>query len=121
MIGGHSTPQERTAGVREAIRRLRADTQTILGITPEGMDSPSGGLMLPPVGVGRFLLHLQQMGAGLLPAAVHEENGVLCVRFGKPYRLSLPSGFPPTETDLMARQQVMGRIAELIPQVFDKM
>mgnify|MGYP000844651263 FL=1 len=115
MIGGYSTPQERTAGVRKAIRRLKENPNSILGITPEGMDSPEGELALPPAGVGRFLLHLQQMGATILPASVYEEQGSLCVRFGESYQLEPPSGLPPAEIDLAIRKTVMGKIAELIP------
>lgn len=115
MISGYSTPQERTVGVREAIRRMRENPRCILGITPEGMDSPDGGLALPPAGVGRFLLHLQQMGATLLPASINEEQGILCVRFGKSYQLKPPSGLPPAEVDIAIRKTVMGKIAELIP------
>jgi 1-acyl-sn-glycerol-3-phosphate acyltransferase len=115
MIGGYSTPQERAAGVREAIRRMRQDPQCILGIAPEGMDSPENGLALPPAGVGRFLLHLQQMGATLLPAAVFEEQGILCVHFGEPYTLELPFGLSSAEVDLFIREEVMRKIAEQMP------
>ena len=115
MIGGYSTPQERTSGVREAIRRMRENPRCILGITPEGMDSPTGGLALPPAGVGRFLLHLQQMGVTMLPASVYEQQGILYVRFGESYQLEPPSGLPPAEVDMVIRKAVMGKIAELIP------
>jgi hypothetical protein len=115
IINGFSTSQERTAGVREVIRRLRKDPQTMIGITPEGMDSPIGGLALPPAGVGRFLFHLQEMGATMLPVSVYEEQGGLCVRFGEPYQLETPSGLSPSGFDLFIRKTVMSRIAKLMP------
>ena len=48
--------QQRTAGVRAVIERLRRQPNCILGLTPKGMDSPAGGLALPPAGAGRFML-----------------------------------------------------------------
>jgi 1-acyl-sn-glycerol-3-phosphate acyltransferase len=114
MVAGYSTPQERTAGVRETIERVRDNPNCILGITPEGMDSPDGKLMLPPPGVGRFLLHLQQMRLPLLPAAVFEAEGVLHVHFGKPYQLTARTGLSSSELDLFLRKQIIERIAILI-------
>lgn len=116
MVQCYSTPQGRTAGVREAIERVRKDLNCILGITPEGMDSPDGKLMLPPPGVGRFLLHLSEMGLPVLPAAVFETDVCLHVHFGKSYRLKGTSGLSPAETDMAARELIMKEITELMPK-----
>jgi hypothetical protein len=113
MVQGFSTPQGRTSGVREAIERVRRDPNCILGITPEGMDSPDGNLMLPPSGVGRFLLHLQKMGLRFLPAAVFEANGCLHIHFGAPYALPVDSTLNSSEADLIARQVIMDQIKNL--------
>jgi len=114
MIPGFSTSQQRTAGVRAVIEKLRHQPQSILGLTPEGMDSPTGGLALPPPGAGRFILHIQKMGALILPAAVFEHKGELHVRFGIPYRLASPANLSPSGLDLWARQEVMQPIRQLI-------
>lgn len=114
MTPGHSTPQGRSAGVRGVIERLRLHPDSILGLTPEGMDSQDGHLRLPPTGVGRFVLHLQQMGVTLLPAAVYEANGALYVSFGRPWKLNPPDGLSKAELDLWARQEVMRPIQALL-------
>ncbi len=113
MVQGYSTPQERMIGVREAIERVREDPNCILGITPEGMDSPNGKLMLPPTGVGRFMLHLSEMGLPILPAAVFEADGCLHVHFGEPSHLEVAGGLSSLATDLAAREWIMQRIAYL--------
>jgi hypothetical protein len=114
MVQGYSTSQARAAGVRETVQRVRADKNCIVGIAPEGMDSPEGGLMLPPSGVGRFLLQLQQMGLSLLPAAVFEAEDSLHIRFGPAYHLEPSEDQTSIAVDLAARQQVMANIAGLM-------
>ncbi len=114
MVPGFSTPQERTSGVRAVIEFLRCNPNAILGLTPEGMDSLGEDLRLPPSGAGRFILHLQQMGAVILPAAVFEQNGALHVNFGNPTRLNPPPHLPPSELDRWAREAVMQPIGELL-------
>jgi 1-acyl-sn-glycerol-3-phosphate acyltransferase len=116
MVQGYSTPQGRTAGVREAIERVRRDPNCILGITPEGMDSPNDKLMLPPSGVGRFLLHLSEMGLPMLPAAVFESDGCLHVHFGKANLLEVADGLSPSSADLAARELLIRKIGELMPE-----
>lgn len=115
MVDGFSTPQERTAGVRETIERLRSHSVSVLGITPEGMDSPDGRLMLPPPGAGRFLLHLQQMGLPLVPAGVSEADGRLNIRFGQAFRFEIDEDQTAALVDLQARELVRQRIAQLLP------
>lgn len=114
MTPGYSTPQGRTAGVRAVIEHLRRHPDAILGLTPEGMDSLDENLRLPPPGAGRFILHLQQMGALLLPVAVCEQDGALHVRFGIPYRLQPPLHLSPADLDLWARRAVMQPIRSLL-------
>ena len=97
------------------IERLRRHPNCILGLTPEGMNSPAGGLALPPAGAGRFILYIQQMGALTLPAAVFEQDGALQVCFGLPYRLTPSAGLSPCELDLQVRQTVMVHIRLLMP------
>lgn len=110
MIPGFSTPQQRSSSVRQVIERLRAQPDLVLGLTPEGMDSPDGGLMLPPAGAGRFIHHLNQMGLSIVPAAVHEVDGRLQIRFGKAYDLDQSDSVSPAKLDLLVRQQVMDHI-----------
>ena len=110
MVPGYSTPQQRSAGVRRVIEHLRARPDLVLGLTPEGMDTPDGRLGLPPAGAGRFIYQLNQMGLALLPVALYEDAGALQVRFGKAYDLAVENTAAPAQLDLDVRQQVMEQI-----------
>lgn len=114
MIPGFSTPQQRSAGVRQTIERLRARPDSVLGLTPEGMDVPGGGLGLPPAGSGKFILYMHQMGLPILPVAVCEQDGCLCIRFGSAYSLPAELSASPKDTDFAIRRYVMQPIAELL-------
>ena len=114
MTPGFSTPQQRSAGVRQVIERLRAQPDLVLGLTPEGMDSPDGRLGLPPAGAGKFILYLQQMGLPIVPVGVCEAKGSLQVHFGVPYSLQVDPSLPLSEVDLWVRQAVMQPIAVLL-------
>jgi hypothetical protein len=114
MIPGFSTPQQRSSGVRQVIERLRTQPETVLGLTPEGMDIPGGGLGLPPAGAGKFILYLCQMGLPIMPVGVCEHNGCLEIRFGQVYSLTAQISSTPKDLDLAVRQQVMEPIRALL-------
>lgn len=102
----------RAAALRDAMRTLATRP---IGLTPEGVDAP-GILVEPPPGNGLFLLALARHGAPFLPVAAWEdEDGALAVRFGPTFSLSVPAGAGRTESDAIARTQVMLSIAALLP------
>ena len=115
MAPGIATPQQRSAGVRCVIERLRASPDTVLGLAPEGMDSPESGLGMPPSGVGRFVQYLQKLGLPILPVGISEQEGALHVRFGQPYSLPAVDYSSHAEEDLAIRKIVMEHIRRLLP------
>ena len=116
MVPGIATPQQRSAGVRCVIERLRAHPDTVLGLAPEGMDSPEGGLGMPPSGVGRFVHYLDGLGLPILPIGVSELDGALHVRFGQSYSLPAVAYSSHAEEDLAIREIVMEHIRRLLPE-----
>jgi 1-acyl-sn-glycerol-3-phosphate acyltransferase len=100
-----------------ALRRFaRALTASPVGLTPEG--SGSGRLVEPPSGSGLFLTALCRRSYGLLPVAVWEENNTLVIRFGEPFRLSLPEELTREERDRQACEQVMVAIGRHLPKEY---
>ncbi len=99
MVPGYSDMPRRSAAVRRILRTVREHPAGILGLTPEGWDSPPGGVGLPPPGAGRFILQLNRMGLPILPAAVTELDGCLTVRFGPPYDLVAPTSLGGVSPD----------------------
>jgi hypothetical protein len=105
----------RARAVREMLEYARAHPDAVLGLAPEGMDDPSGKLSLPPAGAGRFISLLARAGFPILPVGCYEQEGALCLHFGKQYTLPALSQHSPAERDRLAAEIVMGRIAALLP------
>jgi hypothetical protein len=105
----------RAAAVRQVVRHAASRPGPEIGLVPEGGDSPDGGLAPPPPGVGRFISLLASRGLELLPAAVFEADGALCVRFGAPIRGPLDSGGSAEARDRAAADRIMGAIAACLP------
>jgi hypothetical protein len=98
-----------------ALRRFaRALIVSPVGLAPEGRGS--GRLVEPPRGSGLFLATLCRRGYPLIPVAVWEENSTLVIRFGEPFRLSVPEGLTREEEDRQACQQVMVAIGRHLPR-----
>ncbi|UCG88480.1 MAG: hypothetical protein JSW71_08040, partial [Gemmatimonadota bacterium] len=53
-----------------------------------------------------------------LPVAVWEENNTLVIRFGEPFRLSLPEELTREERDRQACEQVMVAIGRHLPKEY---
>src|SRR3990170_2125710 len=87
----------------------------LVGLVPEGGDSPEGDLMAPPSGVGRFISLLAARGLELLPAGVFEADGALCLRFGKPIAGPFEANADPETRDRLAAVRVMKAIASCLP------
>lgn len=98
-----------------ALRRFaRALVLSPVGLTPEGRGS--GRLVQPPRGSGLFLATLCRRGHALLPVAVWEENNTLVIRFGEPFRLSVPEELTREEQDSQACEQAMVAIGRHLPK-----
>jgi hypothetical protein len=108
--------RERALAVRRLVQFARTAAYPVIGIAPEGMDTTTGGLMLPHSGVGRLLLHLSNLGLPLLPVGVFEEDHCLVVRFGLPYRLEMNGAAASEIIDRQVGDQVIGAIAALLPE-----
>jgi hypothetical protein len=105
----------RASSVRETLSFARQHPQAVLALAPEGGDQPGGVLNWPASGVGRFTLLLAEQGFPILPMGVYEENGELCLSFGKAFPLQVPPGHEPDGKDHAAAQIVMSAIAAQLP------
>lgn len=105
----------RAQAVRQVLSYAKKGPQPVIGLAPEGGDSPTGELLHPPEGFGRFLLHLTNLGLALLPVGVYEDQGCLHLHFGPQFSLDLPDRLPPLEIERLVSRQVMERIAALLP------
>jgi hypothetical protein len=102
--------------VRRILKVARQSEHPLIGLSPEGGDfAAPGRLADPPPGAGRFISHLCALGLEISPVGIFEEAECLCLRFGPRYRLEALPGLPATARDRYASQQVMQRIADLIP------
>jgi 1-acyl-sn-glycerol-3-phosphate acyltransferase len=97
MVEGFNTPLSRAAGVRRAVEFARAHPQVVIGLAPEGQDSPLQGVGLAPAGAGKF------MGFPILLAAVSESSGQFTVKFGPPFNLPSDSHIPREQVDEFIR------------------
>jgi len=110
---------EAAQAIRRALSMAESATEqspVILGLAPEGGDSPDGRLMLPPAGVGRFVAHLSRRGLGFLPVGVFENDGQLTARFGPTFAPKLEYSGSRDEIDRVLADQVMASIARLLPE-----
>jgi hypothetical protein len=105
----------RAQAVRQMLAAAKAQPPPVFGISPEGQDNPSGVLMRPHPGVGRFLYHLDRLGYPFYPAGVYEEAGMLCLSFGPPFHLGVFAGLSKDEIDQCASQMVMQALARQLP------
>lgn len=106
----------RASAVRQVLQYAQRTPQPVVGLMPEGEDEQMGMLQMPHPGVGRFMLQLARQGLVVVPAAIYESDGALCVRFGPHFSLEVSSELPAAERDLQASCQVMRAIASLLPE-----
>ncbi len=105
---------DRAMAVRELLALAR-DPHTLIALAPEGRDSPDGGLIKPPPGVGRLIAQLAWTGRLILPIGVAERDGVLTARFGEPFELRVTQENDKRELDDVVATQVMAAIGRLLP------
>jgi hypothetical protein len=107
--------ERRARAVRTVLAYVKAHPDAILGLAPEGGDQPGGVLNRPPAGAGRFVTLLAGTHTPLLPVGAFEEDGCLCLCFGRAYRLELPAGLSADEKDRAAAGIIMHQIAQQLP------
>lgn len=106
-------PHEVEARAQAVLRTVRlarqvAQTGGMIGLAPEGMDTP-GNLGEPPEGAGRFVALLVEAGLPVLPVGVTESAGRLRVSFGPPFVPQVPPD--RAERDRAVTEWVMSGIA----------
>jgi 1-acyl-sn-glycerol-3-phosphate acyltransferase len=107
----------RARSVRSVFNFVKRTKNPVIGLAPEGRDSPDGKLQLPPPGTGRFIAHLAKFGLDIIPVGAFEASDRLCLDFGAPHRLNLPEGYSPDEIDHHVRQLIMSKIADQQPHI----
>jgi len=107
--------EERAASVRAVLDFVKRVESPILGLAPEGYDTPEGILTKPVRGSGRFGLLLSRTGLSFVPVGAYEADGLFHVHFGKSYTLSIPHNLTSDEKDAQASQIIMENIAGLLP------
>ncbi len=104
----------RAHAVREFLSLAR-DPEALIGLAPEGRDSPDGTLITPPPGLGRFMLQLTRTGRLVLPAGIFERGDGLVARFGSAFRLRTADGLSKEAADRAASTEIMLAIGRLLP------
>jgi hypothetical protein len=108
----------RADAVRAVLSYVESHPQSALCLAPEGRDILDGRLGWPASGAGRFIALLAAR-MPILPVGGWEQDGVLTVRFGAPYRLKIPvinGGQMTRERDRLVSGTVMRSIAALLPE-----
>jgi hypothetical protein len=106
----------RAHSVRAVLDYVRRTKEPVIGLAPEGYDSPEGVLTRPPAGAGRFGLLLARAGLTFVPVGVCEADGVFWLHFGERYELRVPNDLSSDEKDLCAATILMRHISALLPQ-----
>ena len=104
----------RAQAVRRVLKFVRETEKPIIGLAPEGGDAAGSLLARPPSGVGRFILHLAELGLDIAPIGVYELEDAFHLHFGARYQLNVAET-SPDKRDEAAAEIVMRRIAELLP------
>lgn len=105
----------RAASVRKVLEYVKYVHDPVLGMSPEGYNSPNGALTRPAAGFGRFGLLLARAGLRFIPVAGYEKDGRFHLHFGEQYELSVRSDLSADEKDECAMRTVMENIAHLLP------
>jgi hypothetical protein len=113
--------KERALASRRLLEYARHHPAPLIGLAPEGGDTPGGVLQMPPPGAGRLLLELARQGLQFLPVGVYIEelgHGMPCpytLCFGVPYHLEIPAGISNADADRLASRAVMTAVAACLP------
>ncbi len=108
---------EGAIGVRRALALTRANPPQLVGLAPEGRTGEQGSLCKPPRGAGLFLAALSRNEIPFLPAGIFEdEDQILTVQFGEPFRLCISRALPRALQDEQAACETMVQIGSLLPE-----
>jgi hypothetical protein len=108
--------EQRALAVRKVLRYARLSTQPVIGLVPEGGDTPGGILGMLPPGAGRFMHLLSQSCPLMLPVGVWKDGGCINLKFGSLYQLEVPAGLSAHERDKLVGDNVMHQIALCLPE-----
>jgi hypothetical protein len=100
----------RGAALREIFRALTDPAGQVVAFHPE-----AGGfetLITPPKGIGRVLSTIDRQAIQMIPTGVYETEGRFHVSFGS----AIPAGSLAHLGDAEAAEEVMTRIAQLVPE-----
>lgn len=106
--------EQRASAVLKLLRYVRSSSQPLIGLAPEGYDSPGGQLQQPPEGAGRLLAHLSREGLKWQPVGIYEQDGYMYLRFGPLMNPDIPGRAHP-DLDGMIAQEAMAAIASCLP------
>jgi hypothetical protein len=104
----------RARAVRQMLAYVRTADKPLIGLAPEGRDSPTGGLIRPPTGTGRFIGLLGAENLQMQAAGLYETGGRLRLCFGEPKGIPQPSGLS-AHRDQEISEWVMRGIAGCLP------
>lgn len=107
---------QRADAVRKVLHYARYTPGAVIGLAPEGRDSPGGALSVLPPGVGRFVYLLSQHCSQVLPVGIWTEGKQIRLRFGDPYHLDVPSELSNQDRDRLVGEAVMRAIARCLPE-----
>ncbi len=110
--------EQRAVAVRDVLGYARHSPWPVIGLAPEGGDTPGGVLGELPPGSGRFMRLLSRSCPNILPVGVWKEHGQIRLVFGSPYQLDLPAGLASAELDRRVGDFIMHRIAFCLPMMF---
>jgi hypothetical protein len=107
--------EQRAGAVRQVLEYARQVPRPVIGMSPEGRDFPGGILGSLPPGAGRFLYLLNRYCPDILPVGVWKDNGIIHLKFGSPYSLSVPADLSSRGRDGLVGETIMRHIAECLP------
>ena len=105
----------RASAVRAVLEYVKCTDEPVVGLAPEGFDSPTSALARPPNGLGRFGLYLSRAGLSFVPVGAYESKGAFHLHFGVRYLLRVSDDLRTDDQDACAASIIMKRIAELLP------
>jgi hypothetical protein len=108
--------EQRALAVRKVLNYVRHSAQPVIGLVPEGGDSPGGVLGSLPPGAGRFMHLLSQSCPLVLPVGIWNDVGCINLKFGSTYQLEVRAGLSPHERDRLVGNTVMRHIAICLPE-----
>ena len=106
---------DRTEAVRQVMRYARFHPLGVVGLAPEGHNTPDLSLGWPPAGSGRFMLGLAEKLGKVVPVGACWENEQLTLRVGPGFEFITSPVDTREQIDRSAARLVMEHIAALVP------